>query len=69
LQVVRRGKIYKAKLAVIGLLSGFQVLLASLAAHVRITPSILALALELASKALESLGCPVTLDHRDFIEA
>src|SRR5262249_3727914 len=26
-------------------------------------------ALELASKALESLGCPVTLDHRDFIEA
>ena len=26
-------------------------------------------ALELASKALESLGCPVTLDHRDFVEA
>ena len=26
-------------------------------------------ALELASKALETLGCPVTLDHRDFVEA
>jgi len=26
-------------------------------------------ALELARKALESLGCPVTLDHRDFVEA
>jgi SAM-dependent methyltransferase len=26
-------------------------------------------ALELASKSLESLGCPVTLDHRDFVEA
>jgi len=26
-------------------------------------------ALELASEALESLGCPVTLDHRDFAEA
>jgi SAM-dependent methyltransferase len=26
-------------------------------------------ALELASKALEPLGCPMTLDHRDFIEA
>jgi SAM-dependent methyltransferase len=26
-------------------------------------------ALELASKALESLGCPVTLDHRDFVGA
>ena len=26
-------------------------------------------ALELARKALESLGCPVTLDRRDFIEA
>ena len=26
-------------------------------------------ALELASKALEPLGCPVTLDHCDFVEA
>jgi SAM-dependent methyltransferase len=26
-------------------------------------------ALELAGKALKSLGCPVTLDHRDFVEA
>jgi SAM-dependent methyltransferase len=26
-------------------------------------------ALELASKALETLACPVTLDHRDFVEA
>jgi SAM-dependent methyltransferase len=26
-------------------------------------------ALELATKALESLGCPVTLDNRDFVEA
>ena len=26
-------------------------------------------ALELASKALKLLGCPVTLDHRDFVEA
>jgi SAM-dependent methyltransferase len=26
-------------------------------------------ALELASKALESLGCPVTLNHRDFVGA
>jgi hypothetical protein len=26
-------------------------------------------ALQLASKALESLGCPVTLDHRDFVGA
>ena len=26
-------------------------------------------ALEMASKTLESLGCPVTLDQRDFIEA
>jgi SAM-dependent methyltransferase len=26
-------------------------------------------ALELASEALESLGCPVMLDHRDFVEA
>jgi len=26
-------------------------------------------ALDLASKALEALACPVTLDHRDFVEA
>jgi hypothetical protein len=26
-------------------------------------------ALDLASKALEALACPVTLDHRDFVAA
>jgi hypothetical protein len=26
-------------------------------------------ALDLASKALEALACPVTLEHRDFVEA